>query len=74
MCSDGFWKGISIMMNDFSSIISRASKGDPEAMMVILGMYKPLIDRDSRVRGHIDEDLRQYIIFKLLLAVPKFTL
>ena len=57
---------------NFSDILKDAVNGDDESVVAILAQYMPLINRHSKVKGKIDEDLRQYIILRILKSLANF--
>lgn len=59
-------------MNDFPFLLQRAQMGDHRAIEQLLFIYKPLIDRHSCVYGQLDEDLRQFILLRFLVAIKIF--
>ncbi|WP_368234115.1 helix-turn-helix domain-containing protein [Anaerotruncus rubiinfantis] len=59
-------------MNDLPLLLRRAQTGDNRAIEQLLFIYKPLIDRHSYVRGQIDEDLRQFILLRFIVAIKIF--
>ena len=59
-------------MDDLSVLLQCAQMGDHKAMEQLLFIYKPLIDRHCYVRGRIDEDLRQFILLRFLIAIKIF--
>ena len=61
------------MKNDaFSQLLARAQNGENHAMELIIEAYMPLIDRYSYVDGALDEDCRQFLLLRVLLAIRKF--
>jgi hypothetical protein len=56
----------------FSEVLRAAANGDPGSVEAILARYMPLIDRQSVLDGNIDEDLRQYIIMRVIIQLRKF--
>ena len=59
-------------MNDFPFLLQRAQIGDHRAIEQLLFIYKPLIDSHSYVKGRMDEDLRQFILLRFLIAIKIF--
>ncbi|WP_147539306.1 helix-turn-helix domain-containing protein [Anaerotruncus rubiinfantis] len=59
-------------MNDLPLLLRRAQTGDNRAIEQLLFIYKPLIDRNSYVHGRFDEDLRQFILLRFLVAIKVF--
>lgn len=56
-------------MTDFEILIHAAAHGDKEAMEEVLLFLEPIISRNSYISGREDEDLRQTIILKILVAI-----
>ncbi len=57
---------------DFRLTLKQAMSGDQDALEELLLLYKPLIDRHSRIHGVIDEDLRQHLLLYILLHIHEF--
>ena len=56
----------------FCSTLERAIAGDQDALEEIFKMYDPMIRRYSMLNGKEDEDLRQYIMIRIVLNISKF--
>jgi len=56
----------------FSKVLRDARSGDSDAVEAILARYLPLINRRSVIADKFDEDLRQYIIMRAIMEIPKF--
>jgi hypothetical protein len=56
----------------FSEVLRDAISGDPDSVEAILAKYMPLINRQSVIDGKLNEDLRQYIIMRIIMQIPKF--
>jgi hypothetical protein len=56
----------------FSDVLRAAIAGDADAVEAILSRYIPLINNRSRLGGVFDEDLRQYILMRVIMQIPKF--
>lgn len=56
----------------FSNVLRAAVVGDREAVEAILARYMPLFNKHSMVDGKLDEDKRQYIIMRVIMALQKF--
>ena len=56
----------------FSSVLRDAVSGDPDSVEALLSRYMPLISRQSVLDGVIDEDLRQYILMRIIQQLPNF--
>lgn len=48
--------------------------GDVEAVEWIIQKYLPLINKYSRWKGKLDEDMRQYIEVQIFRKISKFNL
>lgn len=59
---------------EFRQTLQAAVAGSHDALEKILELYRPLIDKYSRIDGQLDEDLRQYILIHIALNISKFTL
>ena len=59
---------------EFRAALTAAVAGDHDDLELILRLYAPLIDRYSIVDGHLDEDLRQYIMIHIAQNISKFPL
>lgn len=57
---------------EFRKVLELAVIGDTGGLETVLRLYMPLIDRYSRVNGVLDEDLRQYIMLKIVMTISKF--
>ena len=58
----------------FEVILQQAKKGNTQAILEIVEMYKPLIIRNAIVEGFFDEDLYQELIRVLLSCIKRFEL
>lgn len=58
----------------FSDLLKAAVGGNNEAMVEILPRYMPLINKQSVINGSLDEDLRQYILLRIIEQTSKFNL
>jgi hypothetical protein len=56
----------------FSEVLRSAVNGDPVAVEAILLKYMPLFNNRSVVGGEFSEDLRQYIMMRVIMELPKF--
>jgi hypothetical protein len=56
----------------FSEVLISAIVGDSEAVEAILARYMPLINKHSSIDGRFDEDMRQYIIMRVILQISNF--
>lgn len=57
---------------EFEFTLKRAIDGDNDAIMDIIGLYEPLINNNSIVDGKFDEDLKQFILLRLVRKISKF--
>lgn len=56
----------------FKEILERAINGNNEAIEKIFELYEPIINKFSILDGKLDEDLRQYILFRIFRAIKKY--
>ena len=56
----------------FSDVLRAAVAGDPYAVEAILSRFMPLINSRSVMSDAFDEDLRQYILMRIIMLLPKF--
>ena len=59
-------------MKNFKELILRAQRGDRREQEVLLGMYKPLLIKESVIDGVYDEDLYQELCYRFLVCVGRF--
>ena len=52
--------------------IVKASEGDPEAVAAVLSHYAGYIRTYSKIDGHINVEMQEHIIQKLLESLFKF--
>lgn len=57
---------------NFKEILERAIEGNNEAIEKIFELYEPIINKFSVLDGKLDEDLRQYILFRIFRAIRKY--
>lgn len=57
---------------DFKERLLLAQTGDRQAEQEILGMYKPLLVKESIVDGAFDEDMYQELCLTLIYCIRKF--
>lgn len=57
---------------EFDRILKRAVEGDEKAIREILEIYEPMIKSNSRWRGKLDEDLKEYIVIRIIKNISKF--
>lgn len=58
--------------DEFRKDLEQAVNGNMCGLEAVLRLYMPMIDRYSRVNGVLDEDLRQYIMLKIVMTISKF--
>ena len=56
----------------FSEVLGKAVAGESDAVEHILFLFMPLINKYSIMDGQYDEDMRQYIIMRVLIQIRKF--
>ena len=52
--------------------IVKASEGDPEAVVAVLSHYAGYIRYYSKMDGHINVEMQEYIVQKLIESLFKF--
>ena len=52
--------------------IEKAVAGEPEAIELVLQHYTPRFKYLSKYRGHINDDIQDYLKASLMEALPKF--
>lgn len=57
---------------EFELTLKRAIGGDNNAIMRIIELYEPLINNNSIIDGKFDEDLKQFILLRLVKNISKF--
>lgn len=56
----------------FSDVLRAAVSGDPDSVEAIVASYMPLISSWS-VNGEVfDEDMRQYILLRVITQIPRY--
>lgn len=58
----------------FEVILQKAKEGNPQAILEIVEMYKPLLIRNAIVEASFDEDLYQELVQVLLICIKRFEL
>lgn len=58
----------------FNQLLQCAQSGDRQAIMQILQLYRPLLIKNSVVRGQLDEDLYQELCLVVLKCIKGFHL
>ncbi len=59
---------------EFKGMIHRAKNGDFNALEKILRLYEPMINKHSYILGKMDEDLKQYILLRVVTDIKRFKL
>lgn len=59
-------------MTDFEQTLDAAQKGDEDAMMKLLTMFRPLLVQYSMINSQFNEDLMQSLVLKFMVAVRSF--
>ena len=59
-------------MADFSKVLMRAKSGDSNSLEALLDMYRPLLYKESIVKGIFDEYLLQELCLVLIKCIAKF--
>lgn len=59
-------------MTQFEQLFERAMSNDRQALEDMLLLVEPIINRNSVIKGRIDEDLRQQIILRILVEQKKW--
>lgn len=57
---------------EFLAVLEQAIAGDNEAIEKIFELYEPIINKYSVLDGKRDEDLKQYILFRIFRAIRKY--
>lgn len=58
--------------NEFRKLVEETIAGDQDALVKVIDLYMPLINRNSVIDGRLDEDCRQYILIHIVLNIRKF--
>jgi len=58
----------------YSEVLRAAMRGEHDAVEAILIRYMPLINKHSVIDGAYDEDLKQYILMRVVDQLGKFNL
>ncbi len=61
-------------MTDFERTLDAAQKGDEEAMMKLLTMFRPILVQYSMINRRFNEDLMQSLVLKFMMAVRRFSI
>ncbi len=56
----------------FSELLERAKCGESYASELLVEAYMPLVTKHSYVDGVLDEDCRQFLLVRFLIAIKKF--
>ena len=59
-------------MADFSKVLMRAKSGDSNSLEALLDMYRPLLYKESIVKGIFHEDLFHELWLVLIKCIAKF--
>lgn len=57
---------------EFEMTLKQAINGDHESIMRIIDLYEPLINNNSIINGKFDEDLKQFILLRIIKKISKF--
>lgn len=57
---------------EFELTLRQAIDGDNDALMQIIEIYEPLINNSSIIDGRFDEDLKQFILLRIVRKICKF--
>ena len=57
---------------NFERLLLKAKEGNADAVLKILGIYKPLLIKNAIVNGRFDEDLYQELVSTLLQCIQRF--
>jgi DNA-directed RNA polymerase specialized sigma subunit len=55
-----------------SKVVRSAIAGDEASTEAVIARYMPLFNNSSKINGKYDEDLRQYILMRVIQTLPKF--
>ena len=58
--------------DEFRRVLTGAMAGCQEDLEQILQLYMPLINRNSYVKGRLDEDLKQCLMIHIVQQIGKF--
>lgn len=58
--------------DNFQKMLEQAISGNQNALVNILNLYMPLIDKSSIINGILDEDCKQFILIQVYCAIQKF--
>lgn len=61
-----------MMRDDFHDLLKKAVGRDVDALEQLLELYRPLIERYSRLKGQMDEDLYQHLLLYIALNISRF--
>jgi hypothetical protein len=64
---------MNVEIRRFSDVLRAAVAGDPDFMEAMLSRYMPLFNNQSLADGKFDEDMRQYILMRVIMMMPKFS-
>lgn len=57
---------------NFEEMLFRAQMGNQEAISQILEMFRPLLIKNSLIKGRFDEDLYQELRIEVLRCIKKY--
>lgn len=57
---------------EFELTLKQAVGGNNDAIMRIIKLYEPLINNSSIIDGKFDEDLKQFILLRVVRKISKF--
>lgn len=57
---------------EFEELLFRAKYGEKEAVEQILEMYRPMLIKNSLIKGRFDEDLYQELVVEILKSIKYF--
>lgn len=55
--------------HSFFNLLQRAISGEREALELIIEAYMPLVISHSYVNGVFDEDCRQFLLLRMMIAI-----
>lgn len=59
---------------DFEMVLQGAVKGRKDDLERVIELYGSLIDKYSYIDGRLDEDLRQYLMMRIVQQIGHFSL
>ena len=67
-----FEENITMTSKEFELTLKQAVGGNNDAIMRIIKLYEPLINNSSIIDGKFDEDLKQFILLRVVRKISKF--